>query len=334
MAGNSNYDGAFAFSVAKEMSKSWSSIWTVAWPLYSIIKGKKLTFNNAARSTDGTKMLLPVNYLGPATTARNETSSNYGTPITPNATQGFTQAEYFYAVFGNALYLNIQEYEQLVGPTNMIPVLPGKVKQLMNDFVKQVNTQLIANTQGTGFTGNSSLTGEAYVLSTTSNSPGNISQATYSTWQPQLNSNAGPFGENLIIAQQHAIKDRGQGDADFLQLSYASSNDVYGKLYSLIGSTQVLTREGSEADFGFKTFMYRGLECFMDGRLGDVFPGTMVVGSSNSWWLNMNSEQPIPARRDGTLRLPGTPTEEYYYTYTLCMGCDDPGRNAWITGIL
>jgi hypothetical protein len=229
------------------------------------------------------------------------------------------------------MYLNIQEQDQLGGESQIMPIIPGKVDQLMNDFIKKVNADMLSPVnQGTGYTGNSVPTGELYILSQ-SNSPGQISQSTYSNWQAKVYSNVGPFSEPIITNAMDAIRDRGQGEADFLQLSYNASNNVFDKVRSMVATTQILTNEQNNPDFGFKNFMYAGMTAYFDGRLGDISPGSMVVGKADTWWLNMPNE--LPKMRNQPLRLPGTATMEYFYSYILALGNSNPGCNALITGI-
>ena len=332
MAGNADYDGAFAFSVAKELSTRWTPTWIIAWPFYGMIKGKKKRFNNGFRDTTGTRMLVPINYLGPVTSARVALTSNQFTPITPTATQGFTQAEYYYATYENTLTLNNQEYDQLKGSSNMIPVLPGKIDQLMYDFTSVINTDSVGTQNGTGRGGTGQVMGEQYFLST-SNSPGNISQTTYSNWQASVNSSAGPFTQDLINAEYDRINALGRGAPDFVQLSYTGNNNVYNKLRNVIGSSQILSTQETDVTYGFKTFEYMGMTCFQDGPLGTSLAGSMVVGSSDALWLNLDTEVPKAPPGDARMRILGTSSYEYFYFLTLAMGVSDPARFSLLSGI-
>lgn len=333
MAGNSSFDGLVAFVSEKQMSRTWSKIWANDWPLLQKIKKDDLNYNKAMEDPEGNSILLPIMYLGPSTSARVGLTSNAFTPITPYATTGFTQAQYFYARYENAFYLNADE-KKLIGKagTTRIPILPGKIDQLLMDFKNVLSVDLLGTQNGTGSGGTGQPTGLRYFMST-SNSPGGISQTTYSTWAANVVSSAGPFYDNLVDKEIHRIKNLGRGDADFCQLSYASDNDVYGKMLGLIAPSQILVDPAKKALYGFETFSYRGLDCFMDGRLGTAVSGSMVIGRSSSWWVSQKSEQPVPVDRDSVKRLAGTTSDEHMYEQWFTWGNDDIAGNSYVTGI-
>lgn len=335
MAGNPSFDLLVAFMTEKQLKKTWQSIWTTEWPLLQKIKSDELNYNTAMENPTGNSILLPVNYLGPATSARVGTRANSFTPITPNGTQGFTQAQYFYAQYENAFYLNSAEKTQIQAgaATTRIPILPGKVQQLQDDFKNIVTTDLHGTQGGTGYEGNGQLTGQQYFLST-SNSPGGISQTTYSNWAATVRTSAGAFYEGLVDREIARIKNLGRGPADFCELSYTDTNDVYTKFYSLIAPSQILTDPARVAKYGFEFFIYRGLDCFQDGKLGTALAGSMIVGRSSSWYVNCKSELPQMATRDGQIRLPGTNSDEYMYEWWFTTGTDDCAGNTLVSGIV
>lgn len=335
MAGNSSFDGIVAFASEKEMKKIWSPIWAGAFPLLAMVKAKKINYNTALMSPEGNSILFPLNYLGPATSARAATNANAFTPITPNATQVFTQAQFYYAKYENALYLTATE-KQLIADnahTTRIPILPGKIQQLVTDFKSIESTDLLGTQNGTGQGGNGQLTGLQYLLSS-SNSPGGVSQTTYSKWAAGIVANAGGFYEGLIDKEIHRIRDLGRHAADFCMLSYNSSNDVYGKLYGLIAPTQAIVDQEKEALYGFEVFKYRYLECFQEGRLGDALSGSMVVGSSGTFHMQEKTDQPVQSVQNGTLRLAGTTSDEQMFEHWITWGNDDLACNTLVTGIL
>lgn len=333
MAGNANFDGFAAFSTFIQMSKEWTSIWRPALPLLSIVKGRQLTFNKARDTTNGTKAIVPIVYLGPATGSRVQLDSNWATAITPTGTQGFTQAEYFYSTREGALWNNYQERNQNRDPAQLMSVLPAKTRQLMEKFASDWSGDLMGTQNCDGRAGSGKIMAERYPLST-SNSPGNISQSTYTVWQAGVVSSAGPFGLHLINAQRNRIKDLGRGAPDFVQLSYASGRDLFDKMWGLLDAKTFYTNPKSKEMFGFETFTYQGMECFMDGRLGDVLPGSMIIGSSDTWWVNMRTDEPVPADRDAILRMEGTTTDEHMFVHEMMVGISDPARNSLVTDIV
>lgn len=335
MPGNPNYDvaGGYAFAVAYELKNQWESIWTLAWPFYSFIKGMGKNFNNANAKTIGTKMIVPLNLGGPVTSARQENQSTAFNAIAPTPTINFTEAEFYYATWANTMTLTFQERTQLDNnETTIASVASGKTMQLIEDMITVVNQAATGTQNCTGWNSTGTVMGELYPLST-SNSPGNISQIQYPVWAAQVNNVGGPFNTQMISQMRDTILNRNKGKPDFIQLSYNPSNNVYDKLASLIETRQMITESSSEAKFGFETFMYKGMYCFMDGVLGNTLPGSMIIGSTNSWWLNMPDSEPKKIDKDADARLLGTASLESFYTFTLGLGISDPGRNALISNI-
>jgi hypothetical protein len=341
MAGNSSFDGLVAFASERQMKTEWSRIWTTDWPLLvkvlnDTLAGRRSMGTNAKFGPDGNSVLFPLEYLGPATSARAATKANAATAITPTLTQGFTQAQYHYAKYENAFWLTSHERELIArspGGTTRIPILSGKVDQLQSDFKNIVSTDFLGTQNGTGYEGNGQITGERYFLST-SNSPGGVSQTTYTTWAADVVSSAGQMYEGLLDAPIHRINTLGRGPADFAQLSWSSTNDVYGKVYGLIAPAQVIVDQGKSVEYGFEVFKYRNLDCFQDNKLGDAVAGSMVIGRSGSWHAFMKSQLPQLSNVDGTKRISGTSLIEYFYEWWIAWANDDVASNTYVTGIL
>lgn len=333
MAGNPSFDGIYAFTREKQIKKTWQQIWTTDLPFLKKIKADGLNYNTAEESPDGNSILFPLMYLGPSTSARVGLNSNAFTPITPYATTGFTQAQYFYARYENAFYLNANE-KTLIGKadTTRVPILPGKLDQLVMDFKNVLIVDLNGTQNGTGQAGTGQPTGLRYFMST-SNSPGGVSQTTYPVWAAKVVTNAGPFYDNLVDREIHRIRDLGRGEADFCQLSYTESNDVYGKMLGLIAPSQILTDPAKKALYGFETFSYRGLDCFQDGRLGTAQDGSMVIGRSSAWYVNAKSDEPEPTANEPVKRLAGTTSDEHMFEWWFTWGTDDCAGNSYVTGI-
>lgn len=333
MAGNPSFDLLVAFESEKELKKQWSVIWKTEWPLFELIRANKTNFNTATEDPKGNSILLPIQYLDTGSTIAAATRASFATPQTPYSTRGMTQAQYFYAMYPGYFYLDAAE-KQLIGgaKTNRIPILPGKVTQLTEQMKKVVNTDFLGTQNGTGWEGNGQPTGLQYFLSS-SNSPGGISQTTYTTWAATTRTTVGTANWGLVDREKHRIKNLGRGPADYVQLSYADANDVYGKFYGQIAPAQVITKQGGDVEYGFEHFVYRGMICFMDGMLGTAVSGSAVIGRSSSWYIQCKSEYPVPMGRDSTQRLPGTPTDEYAYEWWLTQGNDDCAGLSFLTGI-
>jgi hypothetical protein len=331
---NANFANQAAFSFFNELKRKWVLAYTKSTPFLGMLKGKGRNFNaQRYRTTQGLFEITPIglaDFLSGGATP--ETSVNQFTPQTPEVTNGATQAQYYYATYKKAAYITNQEQTQLIGGTNWLSVIEYQTKRLMENFRLTVGKDIVGTQQDQGLIGTGQVLGEQYPLSTT-NSPGNISQSGNTSWQAGVSTNAGSFNELLVTNEIDRISDLGRGEADFVQCSYTASNNVYAKFYSLVANTQALTREEDHAQFGFKTWEYRGVPVFRDGRLGDTLPGSMVVGSSDTWMWNTDSPEPVLATINGEMRILGTLAIEFMHWWTVALGIDDPARNTLVTGI-
>jgi len=334
MAGNTTFNNQAAFNFAMEIKKRWSMVWTIDTPFLAMIKAKSPKFNNQKYyRLEGLYMITPVGISDLTTTAITEQTSNQFTPITPYVTNGATQAQYYFATYKNAIYLTDQERTELVeGKTSFVSVMGYKIPQLMDSFRITLGKDAVGTQQDQGLTGTGQIMGEQYPLSTSA-SPGQIAQSSTTGWQAGVVTGAGTFNEMLVTNEIDRIGALGRGDADFCQLSYTSTNNVYAKFYSLVSSAQVLTREEDTAKFGFKSFEYRGLTCFRDNNLGTSTAGSMIVGRSSSWLANFKTEEPTLVSIEGSMRIPGTLSTEYMYNWKCATGIDDPAANTLLTGI-
>ena len=59
----------------------------------------------------------------------------------------------------------------------------------------------------------------------------------------------------------------------------------------------------------------------------------MVLGASKSGFVCEKSKIPQRVTRDGTMRLPGTSTLEFFYTWWLLLGIRDPASNTLYTNL-
>ena len=333
MAGNPAFIDQAAFSFMKEVNREFTFIWTVITPFISMLQGKSKNFNNQRyKKPGGLYMGTPVGLSDLATPAYPETFANQGTPATFVKTNGATQATYFYATYKQFIWLTNQEQTELEDKsTSFADIATYKTEQLKEDFRLSVGTDAAGSQQDAGLAGSGRIMGELYPLSTTAN-PGQIPQSTNAFWQAGVNSNGGSFNQQLISNEIDRIYLIGRGGgSDFIQLSNAGGNNVYGKLYQVCESAQVLTREEDTASFGFKSFEYRGHLCFMDGQLPS---GTLVVGTSSSWMCNLDTMVPrqMSATQNGD-RVPGTLLLEFPWWWKLATGISDPILNSYISGI-
>lgn len=335
---NTNYTDINAFVREKQRKTEFTQIWTVLNPLWVYIKGKD-HFNTGPVNAEGTKMLFPNEFSGPPTTARAGNLNNNFTPITPYQGTGQTQVEYFYARYENAMYLRSDEMQLAQRAGNLqrcVSIITQRRKQLMESFKQTVNTdfvgtQLAAGVQSSA-AGAGQISGMQAFLST-SNSPGNLSQTTNPLWAAGVVAWNAPFDTGALDTEIDRINRLGRGKSDFIQLSDTGTNSVWRKLCNVAAPKELLVNpKANHAEFGFETVDYMGRDCFPDNYLGVALPGSAVVGSSNTWYINMDTEMPRELSDGGGDRLFGTTSNELMFEWYMATGNDDIARNSLITG--
>lgn len=334
---NTNFSDIVAFVREDQRKRDFIQIWTVLNPLWVYIKGKS-HFNTAPVNAEGTKILFPNEYSGPPTTARPGNLTNNFVPITPYQGTGQTQLEFFYARYENSMYFRSDEIQLAQKAGNLkrcTDIVTQRKKQLFESFKQTVNTDFVGTQIATGVQSSSAgagqITGQQYFLST-SNSPGNLSQTTNPLWAASVVAWNAPFDTGPIDVEIDRINRLGRGKPDFIQLSDTGTNSVWRKLCNQAAPKELLVNpKGNHAEFGFETVDYMGKDCFPDNYLGLANPGSVVVGSSDTWFINMDTEMPEQVNT-GDTHLPGTTSEEYMYQWYMATANNDINRNSFITG--
>jgi hypothetical protein len=320
---NPNYTGLVAFVAEKSLKKKASVIWTTASALFAMVFENK-RFGEGYR-IEGHKAIAPVQYAEQTTAADGVADANELTAITPYVTSGFTQAEYEFAHYRAAMYLRDSEKKLIKGGGVRQGFVEGKVKQITESFRKAIAVDMASANAGT----REAVMGLRYLLST-SNSPGNISQTTYPVWAAGSATGAGPFHLGLIDDQYDRIVNLGRGMPDLCLLSYASSNNVFGKMRDSIAPSQLLTHERKLAKYGFTSFEYLDMQCVQDGRLGTALAGSAAVLSTHSFVAGALSSTP---ERAHDTPLEGTDADEIVFNWWLFWGNTDPALNSLIQDI-
>lgn len=324
MAGNANYDGLVAFVAEKSFKKDFQSVWTSANPLLTMIVANKANFNTS-RVVEGHRMVLPITYSDGANVANGVLDANELTPLTPQVTQGFTQAQYNYSHYTNAFYIRDSEKKLISGSGVRGNIMGGKTAQLMDSFKLAVQNDMVSANADT----RDAVLGLRYVTST-SNSPGNVSQTTYPVWAASVVSNAGPFYMGLLDTEYDRINALGRGVCDFALLSHTATNNVYGKVRDQIPYQLTVSATGKLAKFGFPTFEYLEMTCIQENKLGAALAGCAMVGRSSAWYANLDSDTP---QLHHAKPLEGTDATEYLYNWWLAIGTDDPASLSLIQDI-
>ena len=343
--------GYAAMAYNEILSQVWEETWISNWAFLAYLKGKNF---NRTRSQNwgnrgnlkqvsghdikGLQMMLPTAVAGPPVSARVMTQATAATAMTPQiGVTGAREAMYY----GNGLENSIADdwFETMIldaNPETMyISIDSFKLKQYFSDFSNVIAPLLIGTQNGTGYlTGNGNPTGEQYILST-GNIPGGIDQTVDTSWAALTYPNAGAFGDTLVRSQISAITATGdKRRPTFLQLSYSSTNSPWDHAFQQASSVQLLGDggDGVAAKYGYGLFSYMGLDCFQDPQLGTSAPGSMVVGTDETWYAIFHTDEPTLAPM-GRRPITGTSSMERFYVWFMWFGCRNPGRNSFVSGI-
>jgi hypothetical protein len=299
-------------------------IWLTSNPLLAMLRKKSPTnWNSDMVQIVGAKALIPIMFNQGGSAAAGVADANELTPDPLEVTQGFTEAEYEFAHYRRPITYRNSELTLVQGGGVRIN-LDQKVDQLIGNFETVIENAFVSNSNGSRTT----LMGLRYMLST-SNTVGNISQGTYPDWQAGVQTNVGQFSLDPFNAAIDRINALGRCRPDLIMCSYSGSNNVFGRFRDSLQSSQVLVSQESEANYGFESFTYMGKDVVQWQKLGTALPGSAMVLSSSSLYINMLSD--APQKMDTTV-IPGTDARVDMYTWWWMHGTSDPACNELITG--
>jgi hypothetical protein len=337
---STDYVGIYATSQEKSLTKSFNHVYMKNYPLLSILydDGRGSNFNKGFSVEGALKMLLPIAPLGNVQAAIGRAAGTYtidGTSqswtgssigqkdaLSVQQGQGLNQAAYEITQYECA-YWQSEEERKLALEGARGGYIEARTTQVLQAFKDKASTDLVSTSNAGART---ALMGVPYALST-SNSPGGLSQSTLSNWASNVNASGGPFTLDLVDAQLHAVRAKGRNRVDFIFASYQSGNDVYGKMKAAIAPAQLLTVPENLAKYGFVDYVYSNVSCVLDNYLAS---GKMLGVSSKNWFLYGDTK---PSQKE-PLRVQGTGVVEYYYTWWVGLGTNDPGVQFQISAIV
>lgn len=318
-----NFNGILVFEAERSITKKFNAIWSKAHPLLAALNGRRDRFRKFGG--DGAKLILPINFSDQTTNvAEGRADADAFTARTPESTVGFDQAVYEYSFYDDAFYVTFAEKRLIENGRGNF--MEGKVNQLMESFKNAVSGDLAGATNAQ----RANVLGLRYLMST-SNSPGAISQTTYPVWAANVTAWNAPFDWDPIDASLNAVKAKGRSEVDLILASYASTNDVYGKMKkSILPAMRVQSTEDT-VKYGVDNFRYEGRTVLMDNHLGSAVAGTIMLLSTDTFYWSGDATPKLVGQ--GDKRIEGTPSYEFFYGYWACLACDDPACNAYVTGI-
>lgn len=324
--GNTNFINAAAFAAEKSLNQTFGLLWSTAHPLIARLSARKDSFDNVGTIKDN-KLLIGVNYLDMGTPAAGVSVANSLTAITPYAQTGFTQSETEYSRYHASFYMLPHEKKLLLNGERG-NLFEGYANQLRESFKNKLSTDIA----GTSNASASSLLGLRYALST-SNTVGGISQTNDPYWAAQVRTSIGTFNVSQIDDDYDGIIALGRSVPDLLLLSRNSTVNVYGRMRDQVNALQRVVEGEKKPNFGFASFIYMGMDCVLDNRLGSGLSttGGYQMLSSDSWaW---GGDKMPKLADDESHRLQGTNAHEFYYDMWCVLAAKDIACNAYGSGI-
>lgn len=247
-------------------------------PLLDYMRKGRGNFNRGF-SVEGRKMLIPIVGDDLTSPADGVADADELTADSLNVNAGMTAAEYAFAHYRTTV--TIRASEKMIGMGSkavLANLLAGQAKQIKGSFATALNTDLMSATADTRV----KVLGVRYVLSE-SNTVGGIAQGTDTFWQAKVTTGAGTFSPELIDDLYDECSNQGDEVPDLLLASYATTNNVYGKIRSLMNPALMYTNPGTDLKFGGNPVKYLTMDVVKDdsGTAGEALlinTGTWFVG--------------------------------------------------------
>lgn len=351
---NSNYAGLIVQSAEVLLRTNFRHVYQNSHPVLAAITGDKdgRNFNKGqVQATSGgpvrgLKMLLPVvtqpmQSAGSAVgvsaqifTPGSESFEGFDDALDPTPRVGLTMAAYEYSCYRAAFAITEEDFKlaENAGSSQRTALIKPLVDQMKYDFRDQIASDLQTSTVES----RSKVIGIPYVTAT-SNSPGGISQSTYTNWASNVQTGIGNFTYAPIdkFITRISIRKTGLRNAG-LNLIAASANpsgDVYDTWYEAVAASQIsMATSDKMLNYGYTNFTYRGIPVVPDP---DLAAGSAHGFSLDSWWFN-GDLVPVWANQraggDMLNRVDKTLKFEAQAVVWCAVGCDDPGANCRWTG--
>ncbi len=324
---NTNYIGVYdgttyaTTALASElvMHRDFENVFFDEYPLVRAVK-ERGKFNRGY-SVEGFRFILPVLMEDSSTVANGVLPANELTQPTPSHIIGLTQAQYNFAHYIQPMWIKNSDKKLGMGArANRGDLMQGALLQTMNSFALALSGDLMGSSVDTL----DAVLGVRYLLST-SNSPGNISQTTYTKWAAKVTTSAGTFSLD-IINDLYDLASRGSQRPDMLFASAASGNNIYGKLRAQIQPAQQLQTTSTTAQYGFADLKYLTMDVVKDdaGTSGEA----LGLNTSSLYWVG--DTRP---KLDNSGSWPGTDAQVMVHNMWCGFGTDNPRLNFKATGL-
>lgn len=327
--GNSNYLNAAAHSVENQIDKRFRHVWIEDCPVLAFIKMGKSNWNKGVEIR-GNDVLVPLVLEDLTLPAAGVLDANELTGMAFNATNGHTQAKFIYAHYRAQYTIRESERVQQAG-VRRGNLLESKVNQIIGSFKTQVSKDVASNTDGT----RAKLPGVPYMIAL-ANSVGGIDQndADNAKWRAAaVNTTSAPLNLQMIDDDYDACNARNDGNSkpDLLLASYNTNVNVYGKIRTIIGSSERLVNVDGKANYGLTNFKLDNMWVVQDSRWGTVLSTTGGYAvMTTKHWFGGGGERP---RSHGLHQIEGTDAYHNVYTHWCYLACDNIGANAKRTGL-
>lgn len=325
IAATTNVPAYSAFGTETVIEREWQNTWMPKMPLLAMIYDGKSNWNKGS-NIGGTRMLIPLMTADMTTAADGVTDANELTAISAVVTAGFTQAAFEIAHYRGATW--IRESERRLINNERGNFHDGKIKQAMNSFANAIANDLSGAT--TLIDARANVVSYQQVLGTTTNTVGGIDQTTTADWTAQLLTGAGGFVLDLIDDRIDLCVAKG-ANPNLGLFSSTSTNNVWGKLKSSIGSAERITNNDFTKKYGVRNVVYSDVMCVMDNRMASTSgtDGRFYLMDTNTWYFR-GDEKPYAKPVRG---LNGTDADEYMFVQFLSVGCGNVSWNAGVQGI-
>ncbi len=323
---NPEYIDNAAYAIEQSVGADWRNILSRHNPLLGMVLGRQKNFMGSANVQGDGTFLLPIITANTGAEFEGVSRSNQLVPLDFVLQEGPTQAKYTIAHFRGGYVITDEEAKYLSGTAGTYRgnVLKAKKSQF-SDKVKKVLAPLVAGSQADSQT---QPLGVLRALAT-ANTVGGINQATVSDWQSNVDSAGGTLSFDRVDDMIRAAHNR-EGMVDLMVLSEASGGaNLFNAFKALIrgqGVEPMVDNNSLLAKFGFKGFMYSGIEC-----VGDIYLAAgNVIGLSTEHWAVVGDEKP---RMHAPTRKEGTDAYEVFATQYLGLGTNHPGGNFRLSGL-
>ena len=331
---NANYAIPATFAIEQVLPTKFTHIAAGSHPFLAKILGRKAEvpspeFMIENRSFGGTKLLMPISAT--LTTVEGVTKSGMWTDLSISEPGSGTasHAEYNFASYRGSVNLDAREIRLLSdNPQSRqgLSIVEQRVGSMVATFRKTIEGHLSSATAD----GENRVLGMRYGLSTSA-TPGNISQTTYTDWAAQVSAVSAAFNISQILRGINATRvDRVDGvqKSDIAFASEMASGYVYSAIQNAIGALQVVYDKESVGRYGHDNFIVAGTTV--------VCPQTVASGEVHYFrtanWAYVGDDMPVLLEPSPT-RDKGSSIVDWHYTWMAAVGCNDWGRQGKQTGI-